>query len=383
MAITSNNQTGSREAPLWHVVITRFSYRDPKRAGGGARKPSSDWVTKENPLSPERLEFRFPVFEITCASSLLAQTNQDFDWIIVVDKALPARYRMRLQECIKGRPRSHVHDFDPEEDLARSEWLEQYAPRSLRYLLTTVLDDDDALPEQFFAAIHSHIATRAGEDATLDMVTFGCKASYQWEMISSRKAPLGYRCWWHRGNWVRSTGFSLLCEHPRRPITVFALPHLLADLWFHNERGDALWAVVNQKWGGKFPPTAAQYVESEIEKFRLKADLSAFEGPTQATTQGTYVDVGASTGPVIIANHFFNDQVSRVLEHKADRAPVAGPESFGSARLRLDLFRDHAHVFRKGWRMYAKFVSQALHTKISLWMRVRLALWTTWRFLNI
>ena len=41
------------------------------------------------------------------------------------------------------------------------------------------------------------------------LMTLGSKASIQWELVIKRRSPLGYRCSWHRANFVRSAGFSV------------------------------------------------------------------------------------------------------------------------------------------------------------------------------
>ena len=69
---------------LWHAVITRFSYRHTTTAAGLDGVLVS--LLRRDPLQPERLAFRFSLFELTCLPSLLGQSEQNFDWFIVIDR---------------------------------------------------------------------------------------------------------------------------------------------------------------------------------------------------------------------------------------------------------------------------------------------------------
>src|SRR6185312_5077059 len=179
---------------LWHGVLTQFSYR-----GYHMLRRQVD------PLDPQRLDFRFAIFELVCAPSVLAQSNQCFDWVILIDKDLSAAYRHRLLQAVKHRPRTYLREFSPDEDITGTAWLARYAPADTRHFLTTSLDDDDSLPIDFVAATRAEIDERRAR--LPDLLTFGYKSSLEWDLICTSRAPFGYRYPWHRGGWVRSAGF--------------------------------------------------------------------------------------------------------------------------------------------------------------------------------
>jgi hypothetical protein len=347
---------------LWHVVITRFSYRNPTQSFDARRKAADQSVRKIDPLDPERLERRARLFEITCAPSIITQTNQRFDWIIIVDKCLPHEYRQRLIDQVGGRPRTYLHEFSPNEDLARSAWLKPYAPLGVRRLLTTLLDDDDALPSGFVSAMQTYI-TESG--SLPPVMTLGAKSCVQWEAIYSPRAPLGYRSSWHRPNHAMSAGFSLLCESPDVDLIVFSIDHMLGELW------------------DKDGPEVA-FLERELKDFRTQAG-AFFEKSREWSEShgiGLFVDVSPAAGSVLMTNHFFNDEAWRLLERKPDRHRVIGNESFPHVGLKLESFTEHAKLFSKRWNIYTEMLRQVIAlSKIRLTQsKVFLALWTTWRF---
>ena len=203
---------------LFHAVITRFSYRNVANAADHRAIPP--WKLTDDLLAPRRLDFRMAVFEMTCAASLLGQTNQDFDWILIVDRQLPERYRTRIKLLLDGRFRTHLHEYEPGEDLGSAGWLRRYIAPGCSRILTTQLDDDDALPRNFMEVLQRRIRQQAASPA---VKVAASRRSDQWELLSSVRAPLGYRCAWHRGDWITSTGLSLLSPVDPDALTVFAL----------------------------------------------------------------------------------------------------------------------------------------------------------------
>ena len=347
---------------LWHVVLTRFSYRNPTQSFEARRKAADQSVRKIDPLDPKRLERRSRLFEMTCVPSLLTQTSQNFDWIIIIDKCLPESHRQRLMEQVGTRPRTHLHEFSPSEDLACTGWLRPYAPTGVRRLLTTILDDDDALPSGFIAAAQTYVT----ESSSLPpIMTLGAKLCMQWEAISSAKAPLGYRSSWHRYNHVMSAGFSLLCDYPDVAPIVFSVDHVLGDIW-HKD--------------GQLP----DFLAKELQEFRVQT--APFFERSRAWSEShavdLFVDLSPMAGAVVMTNHFFNDEAWRLLERKPDRLRVVGNESFPHVGLRLESFTKYAPLFSKQWDIYTELLRQVIAvSKIRLGQsKLFVALWTTWRF---
>lgn len=364
---------------LWHAVITRFSYRHATSAAGLDGVLVS--VLKRDPLQAERLAFRYALFELTCLPSLRGQTEQDFDWILIVDRDLPRAWRERLEALVGDRPRTHLHVYDPAEDLTGTDWLKPYAPPQASRLLTTLLDDDDALPANFVAALQRAATERA--DMLAPVATLASRKGVQWELVHSRHAPLGYRCAWHRGGWILSTGLSLLSRWPDHRLTVLAIHHQVADLWFLPERGEALMRVLQERWS--LPDThageAAAFIGGRMDDFRARVEGG---GDTAIAGDGAlrFVDISDEVEAFVVSNHFGNDQVLRLFEPKPDRAPVAGPQDFPDVPLDFERFRRIAGTFGKRPRVYRELVRELWSKPIPLRPRLRLIAWATRRYLQ-
>lgn len=364
---------------MWHAVITRFSYRNvPNAAGVG---PVSPWLLSDDPLDPRRLEFRFAVFEITCAASLLAQTSQDFDWILIIDRQLPDHYRERLRALIRGRSRTHLHEYDPAEDLGSVHWLQRYAPADCSAILTTQLDDDDALPTHFIETLRRELAS--SDAPALPVRTAASRRSDQWELVSSFRAPLGYRCAWHRGNWVVSTGLTLLSPATQDGLTVLALNHQIADIWMIAARGAELRAMLVAKWGldAARADDATRFIAGELDRFQAR--LTTLLGGAGLPGSEGFLDLTPLVGAVVVANHFMNDQFLRLLEPKGDRERARGPESFPNVPVRLERFREYAPLFRKAWPSYFRLMRTTFPRRRGWTERARLLLWASWRFIRV
>jgi hypothetical protein len=167
---------------LGHVLITRFSYRNP---GVPNRAAGADWMRDLDPLDPENLDFRFALFELVCLPGVLAQSEQAFDWVLIVDPELPASCRAQLDALLQGRSRTHVHEVRSGEDLRRLGWLEPYVSGSPDALLTTLLDDDDAIPVDFVRCLQTYIGTRTPRPS---LMTFGAKTSQEWDLYMTERA---------------------------------------------------------------------------------------------------------------------------------------------------------------------------------------------------
>lgn len=369
---------------LWHVVITRFSYRHTTMAAGLNGVLVS--LLRRDPLQPQRLAFRYSLFELTCLPSLLGQTEQNFDWFIVVDRDLPPEWHERLQTLVGGRARTHLHVYDPAEDLTGTQWLMPHAPPRASRLLTTILDDDDALPADFVEKMQRVIADRGHELAPI--ATLASRKSRQWEVVHSRSAPLGYQCAWHRGGWVLSTGLSLLCGWPQHQLTVLAIHHQVADLWFLPERGSALMQLLQERWAltDARAIDATAFIADRIDEFKKRTDdCSSCGNGMSRMTDGAlrFVDISDTVEAFVVSNHFGNDQVLRLLEPKADRMPVRGPQDFPGVPIDFGHFESAPRMFGKRPRVYGDLMRELWSRPMSLWPRLRMIAWASWRFARV
>jgi hypothetical protein len=292
---------------LRHIVITRFSYRGRdvfKRVAG------PPFHRAEDPLEPKRLDIRFMLFELTCLPSVLAQVEQGFDWVLLVDRALPASYLARLRSLVSVRKATFIHAFDPQSDPGALGWLRDYLPADTHRVVTSNLDDDDSLPTRFTGVLQERFRKLAAKDRLPPIAIVGARQIVQWDLFATGDAPLGWKAPWHRATRVASAGLSLCCTVPAFDFCVLGLRHALADDYLDFARAPA---HPNVSWMRRALSASAA---------RAGVDLSSW--PREAY----FHDISPDVGPVLMTNHVSNDQSERLFESKPERTAVTGPADF-------------------------------------------------------
>lgn len=321
--------------PFEHFLLTRFSYR----ANDASRNVASPTrKISEGPLNPDRLESRFKLFECTCLPSVKAQTDPHFKWIIIVDKDLAPEFRSRLEALLNGRPNFFIHTYDPVVRMDKLEWLEPYFRRDPdpAFVLSTNLDDDDALPDNFVSSVHEHISSAYTKGALPPVKILGIKKIVQWDMITSRRAPLGWRSQWHRGQRTSSCGYTLLVKYPELSFCVLGTKHIHAEHYFDFST-----------------PAKNAYVEKRRSAFVSAAaryNLQLDRYPAGAM----FHDLTPETGPVLMSNHAKNIQKWRLYERKSGRTPVTGPETFPNVGVDVGRFATYSKDFRTSLNHWLK-----------------------------
>ncbi len=124
-----------------HLLITRFNVPNPAwqqdKSGADVRTPA--W-----------LDHRFSLFERYCLPSVRNQRGAEFRWCIFFDEATPPPYRERIERD-RGNDLFepvYVPDYD-----ALRPAIRERADRE--FLITTRLDNDDALQRNALATVQS------------------------------------------------------------------------------------------------------------------------------------------------------------------------------------------------------------------------------------
>lgn len=306
-----------------------------------------------DPLEARHLRSRFRTFEIACLPGVLAQTNKDFTWVLAVDRALAPEWHGRLASLTQDHPRTIIHEYDPLQPLGEVDWLAPYLDTPApNYLLTTNLDDDDALPPRFVQEIQSWVMER--EDRLAPVEIFGATDLVQWDLEVTKTAPLGYEAEWHRDVAVTSTGFSLLARYPDYPLTVMALGHPVAPRLLD-------WSDVPG------PEFIGIHRERELLKqaaAKVGDSLSAYD------VTETFHDTVPRIGRPLITNHTDNAQATRLHERK-ERHAVKGAESFPNAVIDWEAFATYANTFRRTPAGRARYLARRQLTWLrgTLWKR--------------
>lgn len=143
---------------LQHFILTRFNLLLWNKDKSGAFVRSKEW-----------LEHRFELFERYCLQSIIGQTCQEFEWIVLFDSKTPSNYKDKIEEYKKHCPQlipvfvepakgrcfaeifrqevlkrvQEVQAIQIVQDPSRISELENTS--SFPRVLTSYLDNDDAL----------------------------------------------------------------------------------------------------------------------------------------------------------------------------------------------------------------------------------------------
>lgn len=128
-----------------HLLVTRFNLRNP------------EWdVTKNNEklLTNDWMEERMWFFENFCFPTILAQTNQNFEWLLYFDITTPEKFKTRISELIQSQLHFKVFYIDGMPQFYDE--LKKYIsaiPNKKPYLITSRIDNDDSVHKDFINEI--------------------------------------------------------------------------------------------------------------------------------------------------------------------------------------------------------------------------------------
>ena len=130
-----------------HILMTRFNLATPGRESALRNRPG--WLTE-----------RFDLFERYCLPSVGAQGAARPQWIIYFDIDTPQEFRDRIETLRRQVPfEPYFTGLFPGEGWARS--INERFARDTPLVLTTRLDNDDALASDFSTRLHAAV-TEAG-----------------------------------------------------------------------------------------------------------------------------------------------------------------------------------------------------------------------------
>lgn len=131
-----------------HFLITRFNIKNQhwKQTKNGQQVITEAWLNE-----------RFRLFETYCLPSVTNQTNQNFYWCILFDSETPSVYKERIDQfTIKS---SNIYPifiggFNHLQS-ALVEFINSKLHKNDKYIITTRLDNDDSIHEDFIETIQS------------------------------------------------------------------------------------------------------------------------------------------------------------------------------------------------------------------------------------
>lgn len=131
-----------------HFIITRFNLKldSWKKAKDGSEVLTQHW-----------LEDRWQLFENYCLPSVKIQNNDKFDWLVYFDLDTPEDYKNKILTIAKDFPPLKPQFIDGMDSLlpAISQYISSQIDDSDDFIITTRLDNDDVIHEDFVDTIQS------------------------------------------------------------------------------------------------------------------------------------------------------------------------------------------------------------------------------------
>ena len=320
---------------LAHFVITRFCLRGQQMFS----RVDGPEIGRMGPLKSRTVNFRLKLLEMIGLPGLLAQTNQDFTWVLLVDADLEEGVKERLREMTRAKARVVLHECRSEtpDRLETLGWLDHLLTDRPDYVVTTINDDDDALPRRFVDVVQSHVFALSAQSRLPPFKLMGAKRIVMWDLTFMPNAPLGWAHPWPGEVSIASSGFTLLCRYPTFDFSVLGMRHRYAETYFDFH----------------VPPPV------ENVRFYRRAFLEAARNASVGRISmgdDAFFDVSREAGTVLISNHGANNQPWRLgfsTRGPADRRDslqkVSGAETFPDVSIDWDAARRYSSLFSP-WR---------------------------------
>lgn len=136
---------------LAHIVLTRFNVASAGREA--AVRMASGWLDR-----------RFDLFERYCLPSVADQSVSNFQWLVYFDAATPTEFRDRIDRARRVFPFRPIFVGGMDKTRVAADVRASVPQEALR-VLTTRLDNDDAIARFYFASIAQ--AATGSDDGTV------------------------------------------------------------------------------------------------------------------------------------------------------------------------------------------------------------------------
>lgn len=299
---------------IGHLLITPFLVRDVLQS------------SRPQPADIYRIEHRLRMFETITLPSVLSQACGDFTWLVFFHPRLPAEFRSRLEALLARAKRAHAVPARQRVP-GRLDGMTDFLEPSWTHVLTTLLDDDDAVAPDLLGRIQGEVAVAVEDGSMPPLRFFGCANALQWDFASFPDAPIGRVKPWTRRDpmgdaYPVSAGFSLCVEYPRSRFSVRAFGHHLVvnacrDTLSRDACPAELWRAIMM-----FRERVRQEAASAVP---------AWDGILR---EGLHYHVIKADHPTaLMTNHFDNRQRARLFEDADLATPVRGPESLAGVQV--------------------------------------------------
>ena len=138
--------------PLQVIFFCRFSYPGTKNPFQSGADTVEERIA--NLYSEDRMRERLFLFEHVTLPSLRAQTDRDFDLVLLIGTAMPSRWRMELKRLLSDLPQARIVARDPGPDRAvYREVLQAHRNPGATHVAEVRMDDDDAVAVDYVAKL--------------------------------------------------------------------------------------------------------------------------------------------------------------------------------------------------------------------------------------
>jgi len=344
--------TAKRSPPavMQHIVLTRFCCRAFPAFRAGAAF---------DPLEEAHVDRRLQLLATAPVPSLASQTTSAFTWVVVFDSELRPPLRAALEAAVGRVPGAVTMPLDARnghEAFERFDLIAPFARDPGQPLITTWLDDDDALADHYIETVQREVAAGLDPENGPWALACGNEAVWQWDLCSTPRAPLGFRKPWSRPGhagyrFILSPGCSIACLSPELGLSV--------NQWSHY--------VIAAAFGSSDEELAATPgPRAHIEKCRatVASAVTEWQRRTARRTPGVpfgYRRLDAAAGPrlAVMTNHLGNSETSRMLESPESRDVVVGSDSFPGVTLDFAAAQRILGQSRRSWRTVRRVAREA------------------------
>lgn len=105
-------------------------------------------------LDPDWLADRFRLFEAFCYPSVKSQTDQNFKWIVLFDEETPQPFKDRIENLSAWKNFVPVYVSNMSPSQAYKQAIVEFSTPGVSHIITTRLDNDDAICKTFIEKVH-------------------------------------------------------------------------------------------------------------------------------------------------------------------------------------------------------------------------------------
>jgi hypothetical protein len=165
-----------------HFLLTRFNLKLWQQDKNGEKTHSNAWLAE-----------RFRLFETYCLPAVATQTCKNFRWIVLFDNDTPDIYKQKINlykiRCEQFVPLFLNEDEAPDYVIFLNKQIKQLAVDNCRYIISTRLDNDDAINVNYIAQIQNIVRTQNIENEFCLSFKWGLQYFEKWNFAVKIKFP--------------------------------------------------------------------------------------------------------------------------------------------------------------------------------------------------